>query len=343
MATLRLMHVDQFVDHTGTARFYFRYRRGKRIALPGLPGSTAFMQAYQAALASVTTTPAEPGASRTMAGTTNALVVAYYRSEDFTRLSPGTQQIRRATIERFRNQHGDKRVATLKREHLVEMLNAVPAGHARRNWFKALRGLLKFAVIIGMRPDDPSDRLTVKVPKSDGHHTWTDDEIAAYRAHWPIGTQQRLTLELALETTSRRADLTRIGPQHVSNGTLDLRHTKNHQNAFIPISAALAAAIAAMPTLHLTFLHTRNGAPRSSKALGGDFRQWCDQAGLTRECSLHGLRHAGATRLANAGATAHEIASFTGHKTLSEVERYTRKADRKRLAESAAAKLKVAK
>ena len=40
-----------------------------------------------------------------------------------------------------------------------------------------------------------------------------------------------------------------------------------------------------------------------------------------------------------AGATAHEIMSITGHKTLSEVQRYTAAAEREHLAEQAIAKL----
>jgi integrase len=38
---------------------------------------------------------------------------------------------------------------------------------------------------------------------------------------------------------------------------------------------------------------------------------------------MHGLRKAAARPLAEAGCTTHEIAAITGHKTLSEVERYT--------------------
>jgi hypothetical protein len=35
-------------------------------------------------------------------------------------------------------------------------------------------------------------------------HPGTDDEIERYRAHWPLGTQQRLVMEFALETASRK-------------------------------------------------------------------------------------------------------------------------------------------
>jgi hypothetical protein len=47
----------------------------------------------------------------------------------------------------------------------------------------------------------------------------------------------------------------------------------------------------------------------------------------------------GARRLAEAGASAKEIMSITGHKTLAEVQRYVDAADKAKLAEQAIAKL----
>ena len=55
--------------------------------------------------------------------------------------------------------------------------------------------------------------------------------------------------------------------------------------------------------------------------------------------SAHGLRKATGRRLAEIGCTAHQIASILGHASLSEVQRYTKAADRKRLAREAMAKL----
>jgi integrase/recombinase XerD len=50
---------------------------------------------------------------------------------------------------------------------------------------------------------------------------------------------------------------------------------------------------------------------------------------------LHGLKKASMTRLAHAGT---ELMAISGHKTLSQVERYTEWADRKRLANAGMAK-----
>ena len=52
----------------------------------------------------------------------------------------------------------------------------------------------------------------------------------------------------------------------------------------------------------------------------------------------HGLRKACCRRLAEAGCSAHEIMSISGHKSLAEVERYTKAADQKRMAERAIAR-----
>jgi hypothetical protein len=47
-----------------------------------------------------------------------------------------------------------------------------------------------------------------------------------------------------------------------------------------------------------------------------------------------------ATALAEAGASTHEISAVTGHTSLEEIERYTRAAQKKMMADAAIAKLK---
>ena len=53
-----------------------------------------------------------------------------------------------------------------------------------------------------------------------------------------------------------------------------------------------------------------------------------------------GLRKAACRRLAEAGCSASEIMSISGHKTLAEVERYTREAEQERLAKNAMARIR---
>ena len=62
-------------------------------------------------------------------------------------------------------------------------------------------------------------------------------------------------------------------------------------------------------------------------------------AGLPPRCVAHGLRKAALRRLAEAGSTTKQIAAVSGHRSLSEIERYTARADQAGPAQSAIAKL----
>jgi integrase/recombinase XerD len=90
---------------------------------------------------------------------------------------------------------------------------------------------------------------------------------------------------------------------------------------------------------HLTFLTTEYGRSFTPAGFGNKFRQCCNEAGLPH-CSAHGLRKPAAARLAERGATAHEIMAISGHRSLEEVERYTRAAQQGKLADAAMMKFK---
>jgi Phage integrase family len=304
--------VQAFIDRHGKARFYFRREGSKSLPLPGLPWSPEFMAAYELAMGTVR--HEEMGASRTSPGTINALVVSYYKSDEWNRLTPETQKTRRRIVEGFRLKHGGKRVALLQRDHIFNMLDDIEGVFAKRHWLMAVRALMRCA-IPSIRKDDPTAGIRIKLPKSKGHHTWTDDEIEQYRAYWMVGTQQRLVMEFALETTSRRGEVVRLGPQHVKNGCIHIERTHGSKDVDIPMSSELQAACDAMPKAHLTYIVTAYGKPRSKYGLGNDFAKWATEAGLPSRCRLHGLKKGGMRRLAEASNTTHELMAISGHRT----------------------------
>jgi integrase len=348
LARIRLRYVNSFANpdrKNGAVRHYFRKRGMKDIPLPGAPGSEEFMAAYAMALAGLPDAPKpEIGARRTEPGTVDALAVSYYKSDAWLHgLDDETRKTRRRIIERFRERHGAKRIALLRREHVMKMLTEIEGASARRSWFKSIRPLLQHAVPTMLRDDPTFGIATPKLPKTKGHHSWTDAEIAAYRARWPYGTQQRLVFEFALETVSRRGEVVRLGPQHVYTGPkgeprIRIARIHGSDDVDIPITPELKAAIDAMPRAHLTFIVTAYGKPRSKFGLGTDFARWAREAWLPDHCRLHGLKKAGMARLADAGDTTHELMAVSGHKTLAEVERYTKGSNKKTLADSGMAK-----
>jgi integrase len=327
---IRLKFVQSFVDKKSGAVFHYFRRPGfPRKRLPGLPGSAAFMVAYQEALRA---SPAPVGIQRTRAGTVNAAIVGYYDSTMyFGSLAPATQSMRRAILERFRAEHGDKPIAELPPKFITLTLNKLRPS-AARNWFKAIRHLMQYAVAADICKSDPTQGLKLPKVKTSGIYTWNEQDIAAYEAAHAIGTKARLAFALLLFTAQRRSDVIRIGPQHIRDGILQVRQAKTGTALDLPVHPELRAIIDATPGQHLTFLTTKTGRPYSGNDFSGQFRVWCDTAELPEQCSAHGLRKAACRRLAEAGCSANEIAAMSGHATLSEVQRYTKAADQARMA-----------
>ena len=266
-------YTNGFVDRHGKARWYFRRAGFKRVPLPGLPWSPEFMAAYEQALAGQ---PLQIGGARTNPGTVRALAVSYFHSSDFRSLKLSSQAIYRGVIDRFCIQYGDNRVAGLKREHVVKLMAArAEKPVAANNLRKMLRAMMKHAVEIGLRADDPTRDVRAIRVKSDGFHSWNDDEIAQFEKRHPSGTPARLALALLLYTGQRRSDVVRMGPQHICNGVLGVRQQKTGIELAIPVHSALAAVIAETPTYHLTFLTNQFGRPFTAGYFGQWFREQC--------------------------------------------------------------------
>jgi integrase len=301
------------------------------------------MTAYEAAIAGETAPRIEPGATRTVPGTINALVVAYYSSPQFWALSSVTQRDYRGIIERFRRENGHRSIAGLDRAKLTEMLgNRAKAPAAARNWLRMVRTLMRFAVNQGLRHDDPTATIRPIRYKSPGFLPWGEEHVAQYRARHALGTRARLALELLLNVGPRRSDVVRLGRQHIREGEFSFRTQKTGTLVEgIPVLRELAEAMDAMPSEHLTFLTTEYGGPFTAAGFGNWFRDRCAEAGLPKGYAAHGLRKAAATRIADAGATAHQLMAWFGWSTLKEAERYTRAADRKRLTQSAGRMLRA--
>lgn len=104
----------------------------------------------------------------------------------------------------------------------------------------------------------------------------------------------------------------------------------------------LHEVIGRVPRTQMLFVTHTGDRRYKPETFGNWFRDQCIAAGLPN-CSRHGLRKAGATRLAEAGATEFEIMAFLGHKTPAEARTYTKKANRRVLADSAMQKLTRAK
>lgn len=331
-------------DRHGSRRWRYR-AKGFSAEIGTDYGSAEFILRYEAAVQGEKTR-AGVGAKRTAPGSLDALCVSYLRSPGYLRLGTSSRSREGNEIKRMRAAYGTNPVAPIERRHIIVMMGArhatpASANHLLRMW----RKLLKHALDIGMRADNPATTVEFYSTSPDGFHTWTEPEIARFfKVHAPGGVAHA-AVTLMLHTGAARVDAVRLGWTNIRGARLVYRRektrTKTDTVVDIPLHPALAAVLATLPHDRLTFLAITGGAQRSANGLGNQMRKWCDAAGLP-ECTAHGLRKAIARRLAEAGASPHEIMAVTGHSTLKEVERYARAAGRAGMADRGLERLREA-
>jgi integrase len=330
-----LPYVNTYADRHGNVRRYFRKRGCKAVPLPGMIGSAEFMAAYRDALGEPAQRTARQGE-----GSVGALICDYLKSPSFTDLAASSKTLYRTILDRFGRQHGHRMVSDMPRAKVASYVYAIGADHpAMANVTKAvLRKLLAHAVRAGYRNDNPV--VEIDRYKGGSRHSWTEAELDAFEARWPLGTRERLAYALLLHTGQRGGDVVKMRRADVSGGAIAVVQEKTGTALSIPIHPELAAAMKAGPSKGLNLIGAPSGRPITRSTLTALMKRAADAAGLPVECLPHGLRKVQMRRLAEAGATAKEIASVSGHKALREVERYTASADQKRLSRSAIGKLK---
>lgn len=338
LAKVRLKYVNTFRDRHGKMRAYFR-RDGASIALPP-PDHPGFAAAYDAALKE---TQPEPKLPRN-AYSFDALAKVYFASPAFTGLKEGTQRAYKSTLRQFLAKYGDRSVLTIEYEHVSAIIGGMAeTPGAANNTLKRLRALFAIAKRLKWITTDPSEGIGYFKGKE--IHTWTAAEHTAFVKHWKPGTMPRLAYMAHLHTGQRRSEIVRLPMpksagepfrlmQEKTSATVD-RETPDRLE--IPLTSILWEEIQRHERRPM-LLVTSFGKPFTANGYGNWFRDACQAAGLPKRCSSHGLRKSAAKDLAEAGCSAHEIQAITGHKSLKEVERYTRAAEQKRLAKSALSK-----
>ncbi|WFN88003.1 site-specific integrase [Agrobacterium pusense] len=337
-------------DRTGgSLRFYFRRKGQPKVRLPGLPGTDEFNAAYYAALEGV---QKEKTAGPKMAGkgTFRWLCQLYFQSAEYKQLDSKTRYRRKLIVEAMWKEpikKGDKKLFedvpipafTAKAVRVLRDRKA-ETPDAANSWLKALRAIFAWATMpaVELCAVNPARDIPYFKTGSEGYHSWTEDEVDQFIAKHPIGTKAYLALMLMLYTSQRRSDIVLFGKQHMTKGWLRFVQEKDKKRKprrlEMPLHPNLVKAIEAGPCGDLTLLVTEFDKPFTSNGFGNWFRKRCDEADLTH-CSAHGLRKAAAARLADRGATEHQIMAITGHTTSKEVIRYTKAARQKVLAKSA--------
>lgn len=338
--------VSSFVDIRGKERFRFRRGRVSRYLPP--PGSREYREKYNEALAGA------PLEQRWPERSIGDLVTRYYRTTKFKQAGPDWQNTMKQAIEPFREKAGRIPVADFRPKHIeAELAEAMEKRIVERKGRKKTIGgtaaalrlhemlnrLFKHAVLLEWISTNPVERVDPPKHVTKGFYPWNEDDIATFRARWPLGTKARLAMELMLWTGARRGDA-HLMP-HPKNGRLFKEAAKTGKPIDLPVAPALQAAIDAMPADEIgeeTLIVTAYGKPFSRAGFGNKMREWCDAAKLPL-CTAHGLRKALARRAAQRKVTQQALKALGQWENDQEARIYVEGANKVELAEDALAQV----
>lgn len=319
----------------GRTVWYVRRGHGPRFRIRAEFGSDAFQTEYQDALAG---RKAQRG--QAVAGTLQWLWDAYRKTDAWKALSPATRRQRENIMLHVLKLSGHEAFGAVQQPDIVEGLDKradTPA--AARNFLDTMRGLYRWAKARGHVRRDPTEG--VKSPKrrrTAGFVPWTREDVTAYQARWPLGTHQRLWLDVLLYTGLRRGDAAKIGNRHVDEaGIISIVTEKTDTPVIIPMLTVLQRALLAGPRGKDTWIVGPRGKSFVKEAFGNTFSEAAREAGI--EKSAHGVRKIAATIAAENGATEAELDAIFGWSGGRMASHYTKQANRARLAAKAAEKL----
>ena len=330
-------------DRHNNVRLYFRATGRPKVRLKEKPGTKEFDDEVSCARLGLPYAKNEVEAKRKVGAAPKdqsfEWLVLQYKTRATNRVSP-EQLARRVRLleeicESGRKRRGDLPYRLLERKHVLEIRDTLRAtAGAQNNIVKTISAMYGWAVSVGLANINPATGIE-HLYSGDGFHTWSVEEVRQYEARHPLGSKARLAMHLAMFTGFRLANVATLGKQHVRDGWFYVRPNKTAKSSGvvveIPVLPQLQETIDATEVGELTFLINDLGRPFTIDGLGNKMRQWCDEAGLP-QCSMHGLRKAGATIAADNGATDSQLMAIFGWTTRKQTAHYTKKADRRRLA-----------
>jgi integrase len=335
---------------SGTIKRY-RYHRATGRRLDGEPGSPEFIANYSAAEITI---------SNRLTGTFNALVREYTLSDEFRDgLAPSTQQEYRRVLKAAETEFGDLPIAALNeagvRKDFLDWREKVARSSGKReadHRLSAISAMLTWSVDRGRISANHLKGFKRLYHSARAEIIWLPEHIQSFMKAAPIELQRALLL--ALHTGQREGDLLRLPWSAYDGTTIRLRQGKSRRGGKlgpvveIPCTAALRQMLDNMDRTSTLILTTKTGRALKKRYFLKCWSDVMEKAGLVTvklpntdepvRLHFHDLRGTTVTLLSEAGCTAQQVATITGHAltTVHQIlERYL--ARTKQLAEQAIA------
>lgn len=290
-----------------------------------------------------------PGAAN---GSLCAFINLYVRSHDYKQLALQSKRIYHRALKQLGSVDISP-VSHMGAAHIHKAITAMTPGMASQ--YIAVGS----AFYSWMQIDNPFARI--KKPKCGEWEAWTiDDVVRAIRCSSPPPAKTSLLLFLAAFTGQRKSDiqnmrwpglldyedLNEMADDAERKGVmLTLRQKKTGEEMFIPIPGPLFTYYAKLADpacdthlyirdmLHWVYVDRQEEL--FPEPIEWMVRRLSERVGKP----FHGLRKTCSWLLAEGECSVHEIAAVTGHRTMTMLTRYTKLAEKKKMAQSALIKM----
>jgi len=298
--------------------YYYAWRGGPRIKTDAAPGSPAFMQAYNEAVATVRAPTTDKVVS---------LIKLYKGTTEFTSLSARTQADYLKQIKKIEAKFGKLPLVALESpkargafKEWRDILAKKSLRQADYAW-TVLQRIFSVAKDRGKITVNPCERGGRLYEADRSENLWTENHIKQFLEKAP--EHLHLPLMLAVWTGQRQGDLLVLPWSAYDGQFIRLRQRKGKKGkgrrVKIPVGAPLKVMLDRTPRVATVILTTTNETAWTEDGFRSSWSKACEKAGIPDGLTFHDLRGTAVTRLAEAGCEVPEIATITGH-SLADVE-----------------------
>ena len=276
--------------------------------------------------------------SRFADDTLGALILEYKRSPEWAGLADATHRTYNVYLKVLEADPHTRASAVTRRDILAlrDAVATTRGNGAATGFIRAASALFSWAVDREWIDNTPVTRI--KSLPGGSLPPWSASHAAHALAR--LSEPLRRAVVLALRTGQRRGDLVAMRWDADDGAVLRFRPQKTGAEMAIPVGPELRSELDAWRRTRctLTILDNGAGAPWVAPRLTEQLARALAKIGMAG-LGIHGVRKLMAANLADRGASTHEIAAVTGHRTLSMVALYTRSVDQEKLASSALSRL----
>lgn len=277
----------------------------------------------------------EQRAARLTTRSFTALITNYRKSPRYSRLKPRTALDYDKYLDFFQDTMGNANPAKMQRKDVIRLrdTNAEKAYFANYS-LRVLRVLMEHCVDLGWRETNPAKGVPELKTQKTEREPWPRELLAAYRGACPLGTRERLVMELCVGTGQRIGDVLEMRWSDIQDGAFIVQQNKTNKVLWVPILPELQAALD-KASRHSVFILTNERGTNcwSYRGASQAVLKVREQIGALAY-DIHSWRYNAACELLEAGCEDDLIAAVTGQSPAM-VLHYTKKVRQKVRAQQA--------